>query len=120
MIEMYLLDENIVSGIWAANIVTGGIILAVLVWLLQRFIKSYDDRLMKVEEESKEIKENYIKRFDEVHKKIDASSFEIRKHFDREIRQVIKDRHENEVEAAKQLSKIETKLDNLIRNINHD
>jgi len=101
------------ENVWVANIVTGGSILAVMIWFFNRFVKSYDDRLERAEKESQEIKKNYIRRFEEIHEKVDDTKDELKDHFTREIQGVKDEKNNYRIIQSKEMGVIQTKLDHL-------
>lgn len=59
------------------NLVGAGVVIAVVGWLLKRYVDSYDERLKKCEDEAEHIKTNYNDKFAKVHIKVDDAKDEI-------------------------------------------
>lgn len=112
--------KEFTENVWIANIITGSVILTILAWLLQRFIKSYDRRLEEVEAKGEEIEKNYIRRFEEVHRKIDDTKEELKDHFTREIKEVVGDNHRYKESNSRELGTISAKIDTLLRHTNNN
>lgn len=110
---------TMMDKVWLANIITGGVVVTVLGWLLIRFIQNYDTRLSKTEEEAAEIKKNYIRRFEEVNEKIDETKEELKEHFTTKIEEVIRDKSNYRIEQSRAIGVIETKIDILLNNNKH-
>lgn len=100
---------QIMENVWIANLVSTGVVLAVLGFLFKRFVTENDrrheeseGRIHAAEKEAAEIKENYIKRFEGVHTKIDQTKDEIV----HRLNAMNEDRHQ----TARSMGILETKL----------
>jgi hypothetical protein len=102
-----------VNNIWILNLVTSGAFFAAVIWLLHRFISSFDKRLSDNEQKTEKIEKNYIQKFNEVNKTIAQSEKNIRDHFTHEINDVIRDKSAYRIQQSRAMGIIETKLDNL-------
>lgn len=112
--------------VWLANLVTGGVVLSVMGWLILRFIGSFEKRLAASEKKADEIEENYISRFKEVNLNLSASENNIRKDFntrldrtDEKIDKVIHEKLEHRVQQGRWQGVMEEKLNNVVDTLKH-
>lgn len=110
--------NELFANYWLANFITAGVILTILSWLWQRFVKSNDRRIEEVEAKADEIEKNYIRRFEDVHHKIDETKEELKDHFTREIKEVTGESHRYKESTSRELGTIAAKIDTLLRNTN--
>lgn len=121
--------QNVVQDVWAANLITGAVILAVIGWLFKKWWDTVEQRFesarieakdaMKKASEAKEhgeeIEKNYVKRFEDVHREMESNKNQIKDHFTKEIKEVVHDKNNYRQTQAIVTTEIATNLANMIK-----
>src|SRR5688572_23055024 len=110
---MYLMETQITSNIWIVNLLTGGLGIVILSYLLKKWISSYEKRLEKAEEKAEEIQVNYNRKFREVNEKIDTTKDEIIERID----SVIADKMQWRLQQTKDMATIQADIKYLTQTI---
>lgn len=114
--------SSVVNEVWAANLVTGGVVIGVFGYFWHRFMKSIDDRIAEANSKAveakahgEEIEDNYKKEFREVRKELAQNSEEIKNHFTKEIQQLSHEKNNNWQRQALQNGEMTADMRNLLR-----
>lgn len=89
-----------IDNIWAANIATTAVIVAVFGYLYKRN-ETHRDKCIQdavldaksAKQHGEKIEKNYIQRFDDVHRELAENKEEIKDHFTKEIKEVTHDKN---------------------------
>jgi hypothetical protein len=108
---MYLLMNGF--DVWAANILTGAVVVGLLRWFALKLIATYEKRLEKIDK----IEKNYLDRFERMHNAIENSEKRITEHFTEEIKQVTHDKNNYRQQQALLTGEMSTEVKNLIRSV---
>jgi hypothetical protein len=97
------------GNVWLANLVSAGVILAVLGFFLKRYVSSTDARIKAVEEEGGKIKSNYLSRFE----KLDYKMETVRADLSDKIQEVNAEKMQYRLQQTETLAIIKTKVEQL-------
>lgn len=116
--------QKVIQDVWAANLITGGVILVVMGWLFKKWWDTVEQRLKAAEEKAEAarghgetIERNYIKRFEDVHRQMDSNKNQIKDHFTEEIKQVTHEKNNYRQKQAIVTTEIATNQQHMMRTI---
>ncbi len=110
------------NSVWIANLLTGAVPMAIIIWLLQDFIKTVKKSIVEASEKaeqalqrSNEIEVNYIERFLDVNNSINNSVVQVTENLRGSIREVEIEKNNYRMKQMEVIHDLKSKIDVLTK-----